>query len=236
MRSTFDEQLKQLNDKLVEMGAIVERAIADASKALITQDVMLAHKVIENDDVIDDMEDLIEDMCQKIIMRQQPIAGDLRNILAISKMIVDLERIGDNASDISELAIFLAEGKTAGKMEHISQMGEATLSMVTRAIDAFVRKDLELARDVIDYDDVVDDLFTLVKEDVIGLIKTDIDKSGFGIDLIMIAKYFERIGDHATNVAEWVVYSITGENKHGIAGRHKATAHPASHEESNNAK
>jgi len=223
MRSSFDEQLNQLNDKLVEMGAIVERSIADAGKALVEQDVTLAQKVIENDDIIDDMEDLIEDMCQKIIMRQQPIAGDLRNIIAISKIIVDLERIGDHASDISELAIFLADGKSTGNLEHISQMGEATLSMVTRAIDAFVRKDLELARDVIDFDDVVDDLFTLVKEDVIGLIKADIDQSGYGLDLIMIAKYFERIGDHATNVAEWVVFSMTGESKHGIAGRHKKT-------------
>ncbi|MCL2819559.1 MAG: phosphate signaling complex protein PhoU [Oscillospiraceae bacterium] len=222
MRSNFDEQLNQLNGKLVEMGAIVERAIADASKALIEQDEELAQRVIENDDNIDDMEDLIEDMCQKIIMRQQPIAGDLRLILAVSKIIVDLERIGDHASDISELAIFLAEGKSIGKLEHIPQMAEATLTMVTRAIDAFVRSDLELAKDVIDYDDVVDDLFTLVKEDAIRLIKSDIDQSSHAIDLIMIAKYFERIGDHATNVAEWVVFSMTGENKHGIAGRNKS--------------
>jgi len=221
MRSNFDEQLNQLNDKLVEMGAIVERSIADASKALVKQDVELAQKVIENDDIIDDMEDLIEDMCQKIIMRQQPIAGDLRLILAVSKIIVDLERIGDHASDISELAIFLADGKSAKKLEHIPQMAEATLGMVTKAIDAFVRKDLELAREVIESDDVVDDLFSLVKEDVTEMIKSGTDQSGHAIDLIMIAKYFERIGDHATNVAEWVVFSMTGENKHGIAGRHK---------------
>ena len=221
MRSIFDEQLIQLNDKLVEMGAIVERSIAEASRALVKQDVELAQRVIENDDTIDDMEDLIEDMCQKIIMRQQPIAGDLRLILAVSKIIVDLERIGDHASDISELAIYLADGKSVGKLEHIPQMAEATLSMVTKAIDAFVRKDLELAREVIESDDVVDDLFTLVREDVTELIKSGIDHSGHAIDLIMIAKYFERIGDHATNVAEWVVFSMTGENKHGIAGRHK---------------
>jgi len=221
MRSIFDEQLIQLNDKLVEMGAIVERSIADASKALVKQDVELAQKVIEHDDTIDDMEDLIEDMCQKIIMRQQPIAGDLRLILAVSKIIVDLERIGDHASDISELAIFLADGKSAGKLEHIPQMAEATLSMVTKAIDAFVRRDLELAREVIESDDVVDELFSSVKEDVTELIKSGTDQSSHAIDLIMIAKYFERIGDHATNVAEWVVFSMTGENKHGIAGRHK---------------
>ena len=221
MRSIFDEQLIQLNDKLVEMGVIVERSIADASKALVKQDVELAQKVIEHDDTIDDMEDLIEDMCQKIIMRQQPIAGDLRLILAVSKIIVDLERIGDHASDISELAIFLADGKSAGKLEHIPQMAEATLSMVTKAIDAFVRRDLELAREVIESDDVVDELFSSVKEDVTELIKSGTDQSSHAIDLIMIAKYFERIGDHATNVAEWVVFSMTGENKHGIAGRHK---------------
>ena len=221
MRSNFDEQLNQLNDKLVEMGAIVERSITDANRALVKQDVELAKKVIENDDTIDDMEDLIEDMCQKIIMRQQPIAGDLRLILAVSKIITDLERIGDHASDISELAIFLADGKSAGKLEHIPQMAEATLSMVTKAIDAFVRKDLELAKEVIESDNVVDDLFSLVKEDVTELIKSGTDQCGHAIDLIMIAKYFERIGDHATNVAEWVVYSITGASKHGIAGRHK---------------
>jgi len=221
MRSNFDYQLNQLNGKLIEMGSIVERAIIDANAALVNKDVELAHKVMENDDNIDDMEDLIEDMCQKIIMRQQPIAGDLRLILAVSKIIVDLERIGDHASDISELAIFLAEGKPIVKLEHISQMAEATLNMVTRAINAFVRKDLELAQDVIDYDDVVDDLFSMVKEDVVRVIKEDIDQSGHAIDLIMIAKYFERIGDHATNVAEWVVFSITGASKHGIAGRNK---------------
>jgi len=221
MRSNFDEQLNQLNDKLVEMGAIVERSIADAGRALVKQDVELAQKVIENDDTIDDMEDMIEDMCQKIIMRQQPIAGDLRLILAVSKIIVDLERIGDHASDISELAIFLADGKSGEIPEYIPKMAEATLGMVTKAIDAFVRKDLKLAREVIESDDVVDDLFSLVKENVTELIKSGTDQSGHAIDLIMIAKYFERIGDHATNVAEWVVFSMTGENKHGIAGRHK---------------
>ena len=221
MRSNFDEQLNQLNGKLIEMGAIVERAIADANKALVSKDTELAARVIENDDSIDDMEDLIEDMCQKIIMRQQPVAGDLRTILAVSKIIVDLERIGDHASDISELAIFLAEGEPVGELEHIPQMAEATLSMLTRAINAFVRKDLNLANDVIVYDDVVDELFTKVKEDVVRLIKSDIDQSGHAIDLIMIAKYFERIGDHATNIAEWVVFSITGTSKHGIAGRSK---------------
>jgi len=221
MRSNFDEQLNQLNDKLVDMGAMVEKAIADANKALIEKDVKLAKKIMENDDNIDDMEDLIEDMCQKIIMRQQPIAGDLRMILAVSKIIIDLERIGDHASDISELAILLADNGSVGKLEHIPQMAEATLSMVTRAIDAYVMRDLELAREVIEYDDVVDDLFSMVREDVIRFIKADVDYSDHAIDLIMIAKYFERIGDHATNVAEWVVFSLTGESKHGIAGRHK---------------
>jgi phosphate transport system protein len=218
MRSRFDEQLNNLNDKLIEMGAMVEKAISDANKALIDHDMELAKKVMENDDNIDDMEDLIEDMCQKIIMRQQPIAGDLRLILAVSKIIIDLERIGDHASDISELAIFLSDARSVGKLEHIPQMAEATLSMVTRAIDAYVRKDLELAREVIDYDDVVDDLFSKVREDVIRYLKEDVDNSSHAIDLIMIAKYFERIGDHATNVAEWVVFSLTGESKHVIAG------------------
>ncbi|MCL2055862.1 MAG: phosphate signaling complex protein PhoU [Oscillospiraceae bacterium] len=218
MRSRFDDQLKDLNNALIEMGAMVENAISEACKALIEQDTTLAGQVIDNDDEIDNMEETIETMCSRIILQQQPVAGDLRLVMAVSKIVTDLERIGDHASDISELAIFLAGKPYVRKLEHIPQMAKATTKMVTKAINAYVRKDLELAMEVITYDDIVDELFSLVKDDLVGLIKENKDDSDRAIDLIMVAKYFERIGDHATNVAEWVVFSLTGEHRHSIRG------------------
>ncbi|MCL2812543.1 MAG: phosphate signaling complex protein PhoU [Clostridia bacterium] len=213
MRSRFDEQLERLNTSLIEMGAIVEQAIADASKALIEQDVALAKKIIESDDVIDEKEKELESLCLKVILQQQPVAGDLRLVSSILKITTDLERIGDHASDISEMTQLLAKTQYISKLEHIPQMAAATMKMVTNSIDAFVKKDLSLARAVIASDDTVDELFTLVKNELIELIKQNPDNGDQAIDLIIIAKYFERIGDHATNIAEWVVFSITGKHK-----------------------
>jgi len=213
MRTKFEEQLIQLNNALIEMGEIVQNAIADANKALIEQDVELAQKIIEADDEIDAKEKEIESFCLKIIMQQHPVARDLRLISAVIKIITDLERIGDHATDISELTLLLADRKYIKKLEHISQMAEATMKMVTDSIDAYVRKDLALANAVIAYDDHVDNLFQMVKKDLIDLIKKDADNGDQAIDLVMIAKYFERIGDHATNVAEWIVFSLTGTYK-----------------------
>ena len=213
MRRKLDEQLNQLNDALIEMGEIVKQAIAKAEKALIEQDVELAQSIISSDDEIDNKEKEIESMCLKIILQQQPVASDLRLVSAVLKIITDLERIGDHATDISEITLLLAGKQFIKKLEHIPQMAAATMRMLTDSIDAFVKKDLELANDVIIYDEVVDNLFDMVKKDLIELIKENADNGDQAIDLIMVAKYFERIADHATNVAEWVVFSLTGVYK-----------------------
>ena len=213
MRSRFDEQLTLLNDSLIEMGALVERAIAGATKALITQDVTAAQKIIDGDAVIDEKEQEIESLCLKLILNQQPVARDLRQISTALKMITDMERISDQAADISELCVYLSSQEYIKKLEHIQQMAEATMKMVTGSIDAFVKKDLEMARTVIEYDDVVDELYVLVKKDLIDLIHKDKDNGEQAFDLLQIAKYYERIGDHAVNIAEWVIFSITGKHK-----------------------
>ncbi|MCL2773281.1 MAG: phosphate signaling complex protein PhoU [Oscillospiraceae bacterium] len=210
MRSKFDEQLNQLNNSLIEMCRIVKQAIADADKALMEQDVVLAQKIISSDDEIDNKEKEIESLCLKIILLQQPVAHDLRLVSTALKIITDLERIGDHATDISEITILLANKKYIKKLEHIPQMAAATMKMLTQSIDAFVKKDLELAKEVRAYDDVVDNLFETVKKDLIELIEENSNNGDQAIDLIMIAKYFERIGDHATNIAEWVEFSLTG--------------------------
>ena len=210
MRSKFDEQLNQLNNNLIEMAEIVKQAIAKADKALIEQDCALARQIIESDDEIDNKEKEIESFCLKLILQQQPVARDLRLVSSVLKIITDLERIGDHATDISEITLILADKPFIKKLEHIPQMAIATMQMVTNSIEAFVKKDLELANDVIIYDEVVDNLFEIVKKDLIELIKENADNGDQAIDLIMIAKYFERIADHATNVAEWVVFSLTG--------------------------
>jgi len=213
MRSRFEEQLTYLHNSLIEMGALVERAIANAVKALTEKDTELARQVIASDDEIDDKEREIESLCIKILLQQQPVASDLRLVSAAMKMITDLERIGDHAADISELTLLLAEMPYRRNLEHIKQMAEATTKMIADSIDAFVKKDLALANAVIDADDIVDDLFVTVKSDLLELIDEDVKNGDKAIDLIMIAKYFERIGDHATNVAEWVIFSLTGSHK-----------------------
>jgi phosphate transport system protein len=210
MRKKLDEQLILLNNSLIEMGEIVQKAILDAKKALIEQDVELAEKIIASDDEIDEKEKEIESLCLKLIMQQQPVARDLRLVSAVIKIITDLERIGDHATDISEITLLLAGTPYIKKLEHISEMAEETMKMVTDSIDAFVRKDIDLANDVIARDDIVDNLFEMVKHDLIELIKKDVENGDQAIDLVMIAKYFERIGDHATNIAEWIVFSLTG--------------------------
>jgi len=208
----FDEQLMELNDKLLEMGALIEKAITLTSQALIEQNVVLAKKVIEVEVEVDQKEKEIEALCLKLLLQQQPVAKDLRLISAALKMITDMERIGDQAADISEIVIMMDGAPYIKKLEHIPQMAEATVKMVSNSIDAFIKKDLELSQSVLEYDDVVDDLFDRVKFDLIELIRADNANGEQAIDLLMIAKYFERIGDHACNIAEWVVYSITGKS------------------------
>jgi phosphate transport system protein len=213
MRSRFDEQLIRLNDMLIEMGSLIETAISLATKALTEQDATLAQKAIDFDRDVDQKEKEIESLCLKLLLQQQPVASDLRLISAALKMITDMERIGDQAADISEIAMFLAGTPYVKKLEHIPQMAMATVKMVTDSVDAFVKKDLEMAQAVIAYDDVVDDLFNEVKTDLIELIRADNGSAEEAIDMMMVAKYFERIGDHAENIAEWVEFSITGKHK-----------------------
>ena len=214
MRNRFDEQLFELNREIIEMGAMCEEAIASVSKALAKGDVELAAKVRAGSGVIDQMERDIESRCMKLLLHQQPVARDLRLISAALKMITDMERIGDQAEDIAEIITFL-NGRTMNGIEHIEDMARETIKMVTESVDAFVKKDVALAEQVIAHDDVVDTLFSEVKCAIIKLIaETPVDGE-FALDLLMISKYFERIGDHATNIAEWVIYSITGTHKEG---------------------
>jgi len=215
MREKFSEQLTLLNNSLIEMGCFIEHAITMAIKALIEQNTAIAEQVIAYDDEIDAKEKDIESLCIKLLLQQQPVAKDLRLISAALKMITDMERIGDQSADISEIAILLADKQYIKKLEHIPKMAGATKLMVRNAVDAFVKKDLELAYQVIQADDEVDDLFDLIKKELIALILKDPQNGEQAIDLMMIAKYFERIGDHAVNIAEWVVFSLTGKNKFG---------------------
>lgn len=210
MRNRFDAQLEQLNNELIGMGALIERAIASAVEALMKQDSEQADRAITFDAEVDQQEKDIESLCLKLLLQQQPVARDLRLISSALKMITDMERIGDQAADISELTKLIAKTPYSKKLEHIPEMARATIKMVTDSIDAFVRRDLALARQVIQSDDIVDDLFNRVKEDLIEAIRADSDRSEQAIDLLMVAKYLERIGDHAVNIAEWVEFSITG--------------------------
>jgi len=212
MRNRFDEQLYELNRELIEMGAMCEEAIASAAKALTMGDIVLANNVIKQGTAIDQMERDIESRCMKLLLHQQPVARDLRLISAALKMITDMERIGDQAEDIAEIVTFL-KGRTIEGMELIEDMARETIGMVSASVDAFVKKDVALARRVIQQDDVVDDYFSRVKYDVITLIIEKTVDGEFALDLLMIAKYFERIGDHATNIAEWVIYSVTGTHE-----------------------
>ena len=213
MRNRFDRQLEELNNELIEMGTMIEKAIEDSAKALVSQDTVLAKNVIEGDEQVDRQERIIENLCLKLLLQQQPVARDLRLISSALKMITDMERIGDQAADISELTIALANSKYIKKPEHIQQMAKEVMVMLVESINAFVNKDMLKAQSVIDNDDKVDELFACVKKELINMIHQDINCGEQATDLLMIAKYFERIGDHTTNIAEWVIFSITGEHK-----------------------
>ena len=209
MRNRFDEQLYELNREIIEMGAMCEEAIASAAKALTTGDMELAGRVKANSSAIDQMERDIEGRCMKLLLHQQPVARDLRLISAALKMITDMERIGDQAEDIAEIVTFI-NGRTVDGMELIEAMAHETTEMVTLSVDSFVKRDIKLAEQIISQDDVVDDYFSQIKNHIIQMIAKAPDDADLALDLLMIAKYFERIGDHATNIAEWVIYSVTG--------------------------
>lgn len=213
MRIRFNEQLELLNVELIKMGALCEQAISAAAKALLEGDAALRQEVLATEHEINQKERQIESLCLKLLLQQQPVASDLRVISSALKMISDMERIGDQAADIAEITRDF-NGESLIRRIPIGAMAQSTIHMVTDSIDSFVRKDLELARQVIDADDQVDGLFAQVRRELIDLIGQG--DSGEGcVDLLMIAKYFERIGDHAVNIAQWVEYSLTGRRDGG---------------------
>ena len=215
MRNRFDAQLQLLGEELTNMGAQCESAIAAAAKALLENDSELAQRAIQLEEDIDRSEHEIEALCMRLLLQQQPVARDLRLISAALRMITDMERIGDQAADIAEIMNVSSVGATSDP-GHIGDMARATIKMVTDSVESFVRKDLDMAQAVIADDDIVDGLFDAVKQDLVALIRRDAEAGAYALDLLLIAKYFERIGDHATNIAEWVEYSITGVHRQGL--------------------
>lgn len=209
MRLRFDEQLDLLNKEMTTMGAYCEKAIALSAKALDNRDIVTAKEVPSLSEQIDQKEREIESLCIKLLLQQQPVASDLRVISSALKMVTDMERIGDQSADIAEIITFsnLSENEDT---TFIHDMAVAVIKMVTDSIDAFVKKDVNLAKEVIEYDDVVDGYFDKIKKELIKHLKTQETDGEYALDLLMIAKYFERIGDHAANVARWVLFSITG--------------------------
>lgn len=214
MRSRFDEQLSQLNREMIEMGALCEEVIALSASALTTGNTELAAKTLPRGKEIDRKEREIEALCMRLLLQQQPVARDLRQISAALKMITDLERIGDQAEDIAEIVVLL-EGRTSDEHARLKEMAAAIIKMVTDSVDAYVKRDVTLAQAVIRYDDVVDEAFLRAKTQLIRQIAADPQDGEYALDLLMIAKYLERIGDHATNLAEWVIYAVTGVHKSG---------------------
>ena len=211
MRNRFDQQLEKLNVELVTMGALCEDALTYAIKALFDRESDMAERAEEAEKQIDQMEREIEAICMRLLLQQQPVARDLRVISSALKMIGDMERIGDQAADIAEIVKYLKEDEVPN-LGNLREMSDFAAGMVTASINSFVRQDLDLARKVILDDDVVDGYFEKVKEALIGLIAEGDRDGAFLLDVLMVAKYIERIGDHATNIAEWVVYSITGQH------------------------
>lgn len=216
MRNRFDHQLLELNNELIQMGSLIEKAIELAIAALVKQDIDCAQEAIKFDMEIDQQEKTIEGLCMKLLLQQQPVAKDLRLISAALKMITDMERIGDHAADISEMTILMADfafEKSSIDIGIVKEMAKETTDMVIKSVEAFVNKDLEMARSVLKQDDRVDELFNQFKHQLILKINENVKNGEQAADMLLVSKYFERIGDHATNVAEWVIYSITGEHE-----------------------
>ncbi|MBR3704796.1 MAG: phosphate signaling complex protein PhoU [Oscillospiraceae bacterium] len=210
MRSRLEHQLETLRLELRKMGALCEEAISAGVKALLECDDAMAQRAIACEEEIDEAEHSIEALCMKLLLQQQPVARDLRTISSALKMISDMERIGDQAADIAHLSAHFAALPLPGQI-HIGDMARAAIRMVTDSVESFAKKDLNMALGVIQYDDVVDGLFLSIQDELIALIRTDSTAAVQALDLLMVAKYLERIGDHAVNVAQWVIYSITGE-------------------------
>ncbi|WP_294798504.1 phosphate signaling complex protein PhoU [uncultured Eubacterium sp.] len=213
MRSKFDEQLSQLNDEMINMGEKIEKSISSAVEALSAFNKELARSTMENDREINSCQKKIEEICFNLLIRQQPVARDLRIITAAMKMVTDMERIGDHAADICEITLHMEKERPLGDFKHIRKMAEKTSYMLNESINAYVNRDKEKAKAVILYDDKIDALFEKAKKDVFDLIEGKNPNAEEAIDLLMVAKYFERIGDHATNIAEWVIYSLKTKAK-----------------------
>lgn len=208
MRSKFDGQLLELNKEMIEMGNKIILSIKNAIEALVARDENMARTIMESDAEVDHLQKKIEGICFNLLIQQQPVARDLRTVTAAMKMVTDMERIGDHAADISEMTILMGPSSQIDKFEHISKMATETMIMLNHSIEAYVEKNAIKAKEVIEHDDVVDDLFMEAKKDVIELILNNPEEGEEATDILMIAKYFERIGDHATNIAEWVIYSL----------------------------
>ena len=208
MRTKFEEQLRQLNNEMVYMGNMIEEAIQNALDALFSKNLEKAKKIMNDDELVDRQQKKIETICFQLLVQQQPVAHDLRNITAAMKMVTDMERIGDQAADISELTILMPESINELNADDIRKMSTEVILMLIQAIDAFVEKDSDKAQKVIDHDDVVDELFAKVKGELIETMRNKPELSESAADLLMVNKYLERIGDHATNIAEWVIFSV----------------------------
>lgn len=213
MRTRLNEELIRLHNMLENMGDMIERALEGSVAALAEEDMEKAKDIIRNDRLVNQQEKDIETLCFKMLLMESPVAYDLRNVSAAIKMITDMERIGDQAADICDLVLHIGKTRIAMDYGHISRMAEVTIQMVKKSIQAFIKSDLDLAKKVCESDDEVDALFKEAKHDLVELIRHDVTLSEQAIDMLMIAKYFERIGDHATNIGEWVIYAITGEHK-----------------------
>lgn len=213
MRNKFDEQLEELHNELLQMGTLLEQGINFSNSALLEQNTSFAKKAIDIEDAVDKKEKIIEELCLKLLLHQQPVAKDLRIISSALKMITDMERIGDQIADISEIVLKMIGSISIIKLEHLNQMAIATSKMISSAINAFVKNDVETVKNVIKMDDVVDILFYELRKDLVDLLREDIDCGNQVLDFLMIAKYYERIGDHCVNIAEWILFSLTGKHK-----------------------
>ena len=212
MRDFYDKQLEKLNNYLEKMGTLIEHAIQESISALMKQDKEEAEKTIRYDSEINNKEREIENLCMSLLLSQQPVATDLRMVSAALKMVTDMERIGDHAADIAELTLLLAENGVPTDLSEIEKMAKETTYMVKESVDAYIQRDTNKASQVIKYDDVVDDYFVKIRKMIIKRINENIQDGEQAADVLMIAKYLERIGDHATNIAEWVLFYITGEH------------------------
>ena len=213
MRLKFNEQLKALGEEMTHMGSMIESAIQDAVQALLNQDVDTAKRIMKEDELVDQAQKKIENICFQLLIQQQPVARDLRTITAAMKMVTDMERIGDHAADISELTVAMAGTPYRLRGENIKKMAAETMVMLVNAVDSYVNKDMEKAKAVIDHDDIVDDYFIKVKADLISVIRENPEYGEFAADLLLVNKYLERIGDHATNIAEWVIFALDNKGE-----------------------